>query len=128
MVVARLHLWVVRFVFVLGPSSSFGRLSSFVGGWRRLWAVGFVCGRSGSFFAGCGAERSWVVIGVGRRVMVVVGAVVGLWWWLKEGSGVTHCDIRITFKLAREIKHVISRDFLAACSKNPPSPAPVRAR
>ena len=65
--------------------------------------------------------RSWVASGVGRRVMVVVGGVVGLWWWwLKERSSVTRCDICITFKVAREITHVISRDLLAACSKTPP--------
>jgi len=64
--------------------------------------------------------RSWVVVGVGRCVVVAVGGVVGLCSWLVEGrSDVTGCDISVMFKLAREITCTISHDFLAVYSKNP---------
>ena len=47
----------------------------------------------------------YLVVGVGRRVVVVVGGVVvwWLWWLMEERKYVTHCDIRVMFKLTREI-------------------------
>ena len=64
--------------------------------------------------------RSWVVVGIERRVVVAVGSVVGLCSWLVEGrSDVTGCDISVMFKFAHEITCTISRDFLTVYSKNP---------
>jgi len=64
--------------------------------------------------------HSWVVVGIGRHVVVAVGGVVGLWLWLVEGrSDVTGCDINVMFKLACEITCTISCDFLTVYSKNP---------
>ena len=47
----------------------------------------------------------YLVVGVGRRVVVVVGSVVvwWLWWLMEERKYVTRCDIRVMFKLTREI-------------------------
>jgi len=64
--------------------------------------------------------RLWVVVGVGCRVVVAIGSVVGLWSWLvEERSDVTGCDINVMFKFAREITCTISHDFLAVYSQNP---------
>ena len=64
--------------------------------------------------------HSWVVIGIGRCVVVAVGSVVVLWSWLvEERSDVTGCDINVMFKLAHEITCTVSHDFLAVYSKNP---------
>jgi len=87
---------------------------SFVGGHLHLWMVIFI------FWLVMVMGHSWVVIGVGRRVMVAVGSVVGLWLWLVEGrSDVTGCDINVMFKLTCEITCTISHDFLIVYSKNP---------
>ena len=86
----------------------------FVGSRLCLWMVVFI------FWLVVVTGRSWVVVGVGRHVMVAVGGVVELWLWLVEGrSDVTGCDINVMFKLAHEITCTISRDFLAVYSKNP---------
>ena len=91
-----------------------GHSLSFVGSRLRLWMVIFV------FWPVMVLGRSWVVIGVGRCIVVAVGSVVGLWLWLVEGrSDVTGCDINVMFKLTHEITCTISRDFLAVYSKNP---------
>ena len=47
----------------------------------------------------------YLIVGVGRRVVVVVSGVVmwWLWWLMEERKYVTHCDIRVMFKLTREI-------------------------
>ena len=47
----------------------------------------------------------YLVVGVRRRVVGVVGGVVvwWLWWLMEERKDVTHCDIRVMFKLTREI-------------------------
>jgi len=94
--------------------SSGGRSLSFAGGRLRLWTVVFV------FWPVVVTGHSWVVVGIGRSVVVAVGGVVGLCSWLVEGrSDVTGCDISVMFKLAREITCTISHDFLAVYSKNP---------
>jgi len=91
-----------------------GHSLSFVGGRLHLWTVVFICWPV--VVTGC----SWVVVGIGRRVVVAVGGVVGLCSWLVEGrSDVTGCDISVMFKLAREITCTISCDFLTVDSKNP---------
>jgi len=87
---------------------------SFVGGRLCLWTVIFI------FWLVVVTGHLWVVVGVGHRVMVAIGGVVGLWLWLVEGrSDVTGCDINVMFKLACEITCTISHDFLAVHSKNP---------
>jgi len=87
---------------------------SFVGSHLCLWTVIFV------FWLVVVTGCLWVVIGIGCRVMVAVGGVVGLCSWLVEGrSDVTGCDIGVMFKLAHEITCTISCDFLAVYSKNP---------
>ena len=47
----------------------------------------------------------YLVVGVGRHVVAVVGGVVVWWlWWLEEEKrNVTHCDISVMFKLTCEI-------------------------
>jgi len=91
-----------------------GCLLSFVGSHLCLWTVVFV------FWLVVVMGRSWVVVGVGHRVVVAVGGVVGLWLPLVEGrSDVTGCDINVMFKLAHEITCTVSCDFLAVYSKNP---------
>ena len=91
-----------------------GQPLSFVGGRLHLWMVVFV------FWPVMVTGNSWVVVGIGRHVVVAVGGVVGLWLWLVEGrSDVTGCDINVMFKLTREITCTISCDFLAVYSKNP---------
>ena len=47
----------------------------------------------------------YLVVGVGRRVVVVVGGVVVWWlgWLMEERKNVTHCDISVMFELTREI-------------------------
>ena len=47
----------------------------------------------------------YLVVGVGRHVVAVVGGVVVWWlWWLdEEKRNVTRCDISVMFKLTREI-------------------------
>jgi hypothetical protein len=63
------------------------------GGGRLWWALVVGCGRSPLFVSGrlrfgpvVVAGRWSVAVGVGRRVVVVVGGVDGLWlgWWIKE--------------------------------------------
>jgi len=84
--------------FVSWVVGSGGHSLLFVGGRLCLWTVVFI------FWPVMVMGHSWVVVGVGRRVMVAVGSVVGLWLWLVEGrSDVTGCDINVMFKLAREI-------------------------
>jgi len=86
----------------------------FVGSCLHLWTVVFV------FWPVVVTGHSWVVVGIGCRVVVAVGSVVGLWLWLvEERSDVTGCDINVMFKPAREITCTISCDFLAVYSKNP---------
>ena len=85
----------------------------FVGSHLCLWAVIFIV------WLVVVTGHSWVVIGIGCRVMVAVGGVVGLCSWLvEERSDVTGCDISVMFKLTREITYTISRDFLAVYSQN----------
>jgi hypothetical protein len=103
---------------------SFGRPSSFVGGRIRFWAVVvsfvfvvvsravLVSGQS-SFLGGC--PRLWSVgVDVVAAQVLVVGIVFCLWlwrrevwwWWLcwlKKISHVTHGDMCIMYKHAREI-------------------------
>jgi len=91
-----------------------GRSLSFVGGRLHLWTVIFV------FWLVMVTGHLWVVIGIGHRVVVAVGSVVGLWLWLvEERSDVTGCDINVMYKLTREITCTISHDFLAVYSQNP---------
>ena len=47
----------------------------------------------------------YIVVGGGHCVMVVMGGVVlwSLWWLMEERKNVTCCDIRMMFKLTREI-------------------------
>ena len=94
--------------------SSGGHSLSFAGSHLCLWTVVFV------FWPVVVTGHSWVVVGIGRHVVVAIGGVVGLCSWLVEGrSDVTGCDISVMFKLAREITCTISHDFLAVYSKNP---------
>ena len=79
-----------------------GRLSSLVGGRLRLLGghgsgVDVSCGWHWALCRGCRWQHRWVVVG----------------GWLKKGMDVTHCDIWIMFKFAREIiTCMISRDHL----------------
>ena len=47
----------------------------------------------------------YLVVGVERHVVAVVGGVVVWWlWWLdEEKRNVTRCDISVMFKLTHEI-------------------------
>ena len=68
--------------------------------------MGSVCEQSFGFVGICGWLVSlYLVVGVGRCVVVVVGGIVvwWLWWLMEERKNVTHCDIRVMFKLTCEI-------------------------
>ena len=47
----------------------------------------------------------YLVVGVGRHVVVVIGSIVvwWLWWLMEERKYVTCCDISVMFKLTCEI-------------------------
>ena len=67
-----------------------------MGGHLGSWAAVGVHGQSGSLY---------LIVGVGRHVVAVVGGVVVWWlWWLdEEKRNVTCCDISVMFKITREI-------------------------
>ena len=83
--------------------SLLGGRNHFVGGCRRSWAAGIVCGggTSVTFHGGdVVAGRMWV--GFGQCVEVVVGA----WWLLVEEAMSQVCDFGIiNVQLAREINN-----------------------
>ena len=67
-----------------------------MGGRLGSWGAVGVRGRSGSLY---------LVVGVGCRVVAVVGGVVAWWlWWLnEERRNVTRCDTSVMCKLTRKI-------------------------
>ena len=72
-----------------------------------------VCKRSLGFVGVRGWSVSlYLVVGVGRHVVVVVSGVVvwWLWWLMEERKYVTHCDIIVMFKIICEITCIFSRD------------------
>ena len=73
-----------------------GQSFTFVAGHLHLWLVICICRWSVSLY---------IVVGSGGRVVVVVGGLVLwlLWWLMEEWKNVTHCDIRVMFKLTCEI-------------------------
>ena len=98
--------WWVSWVLVLVRGlllSLLGGRNHFVGGCRRSWAAGIVCGggtcvtfHGGDVVAG----RMWV--GFGQCVEVVVGA----WWLLVEEAMSQVCDFGIiNVQLAHEINN-----------------------
>ena len=91
---------IVHRLVAMSPSATwhldFAWSFGFVGGCLGSWAAVGICGRSGLLY---------LVVGVGRHVVAVVGGVVMWWlWWLdEEKRNVTRCDISVMFKLTREI-------------------------
>ena len=74
----------------------------------RFCMFAFVARRLRSWPVICVRRRSvsmYIVVGGGHRVMVVAGGVIlwSLWWLMEEKKNVTCCDIRVMFKLTREI-------------------------
>ena len=68
--------------------------------------MGSVCEQLFGFVGVRGRSVSlYLVVGVGRHLVVVVGGVVvwWLWWLMEERKYVTHCDISVMFKLTHEI-------------------------
>ena len=47
----------------------------------------------------------YLIVGIGHRVVAVIGGVVvwWLWWLMEERRNVTCCDISVMFKLTCEI-------------------------
>ena len=95
-----------------------------------FWTFAFVASHLHSWPVVCIHRWSvllYVVVGGGRCVVVVVGGIVwwSLWWLMAERKKVTHCDIRVMFKLTCEITRIISCDNYIVCIVNTPSPGPV---
>ena len=90
-VAGRFHSWL-SFSYICIHGQSF----TFVAGHLHLWLVICICRWSVSLY---------IVVGSGGRVVVVVGGLVLwlLWWLMEERKNVTHCDIRVMFKLTCEI-------------------------
>ena len=96
----------------LDSTWSFLSISGHLGSWA---AVG-VCGWSCSLY---------LIVGIGHHVVVVLGGIVvwWLWWLMEERKNVTCCDIRVMFKLTREIRWIFSHDN-HIFAVNTPSPGP----